>query len=713
MPSLTLQQQYDTDLPKSAPLDSIAQLKQWNASTQDVFNVASVPLRTRPKHSTPNLMLCHDMAGGYKEDFAIQGNNYSTIYNSQYWQYVDTFIYFSHNRVTIPPVNWINACHRNGVSCLGTFIVEGDSGTPELDAFLEGPPELYEDYETDPTRIWSPYYADKLVEIAKFYGFDGWLINIESEFPSFPTAPQLKAQQLTDLIAYLTTRMHKEIPGSSVIWYDSMTIQGEIDYQNNLTKLNDPFFKAADGIFLNYWWTDDYPKESAQLAKSLGRSPKDVYFGTDVWGRGTYGGGQFNSYKGVEASDKGDTSSVLFAMAYTYEHFDKKNFNLYDRLLWMGGDPSEYPPEDPPAEKNEKQEPVSLKHIDTTRHKGIADFDKLRDIPNDWFVSWFDRGYGSAFYFHGERLLLQPWSQLSHQGILPNLDYRKPVDAGNVILHSALSDKDPYMSGTSLWLKSTAGKAAVSKKDVSVPLYQMTFDIRDGLAMKFVYKLTTQVSQIGIYCHLALSPDMVDAWKNAMPHIPLQKSSTGLGVYEIYVGLDGSKNGNDSWVVKDIQTPPLQGSPARRLSSIAVIKEVGWSVRVDPKEEGTSLANLGYISVIPSASVAPLAPTALNLHWQSKEYHAVQGSPDKTLWATLSWTSIIVDGSSKNLAWSETDFFIVSLSDANHTTKVFLGTAFCDKYRISGLGASQMPYVKVEAVDRLGHIKAEGIIALN
>jgi hypothetical protein len=123
---------------------------------------------------------------------------------------------FSHDRVTIPPVNWINTCHRNGVACLGTFIVEGDQ-MGELEMLLCGPPEEPVLGDKDPMRLWNPYYADKLgktrpanenpdllnfissswyiVAIAKYYGFDGWLMNIECSFPPFPTPVQAKTQQ--------------------------------------------------------------------------------------------------------------------------------------------------------------------------------------------------------------------------------------------------------------------------------------------------------------------------------------------------------------------------------------------------------------------------------------------------------------------------------------------------------------------------------------
>ena len=74
-----------------------------------------------------------------------------------------------------------------------------------------------------------------------------------------------------------------------------------------------PFFDACDGIFLNYHWSGAHLAQSAQAA---GRRKFDVYAvristiitsrshlkGVDVFGRGTYGGGGFNSRTAAEAA---------------------------------------------------------------------------------------------------------------------------------------------------------------------------------------------------------------------------------------------------------------------------------------------------------------------------------------------------------------------------------------------------------------------------
>lgn len=97
-------------------------------------------------------------------------------------------------------------------------------------------------------------------------------------------------------------------PNSSIIWYDSVTIEGELKWQNQLNQLNElvseegffswlsrlirPFFKACDGIFLNYTWKPEYLVQSKITA---GQRDRDVYVGVDVFGRGCFGGGGFNT----------------------------------------------------------------------------------------------------------------------------------------------------------------------------------------------------------------------------------------------------------------------------------------------------------------------------------------------------------------------------------------------------------------------------------
>ena len=76
--------------------------------------------------------------------------------------------------------------------------------------------------------------------------------------------------------------------------YDAVTIDGRLEWQNQLNSSNAPFYLKAHAIFTNYTWKEEYVTNSALYSKQLGRQPsKRVIFGTDCFGRGTFGGGGF------------------------------------------------------------------------------------------------------------------------------------------------------------------------------------------------------------------------------------------------------------------------------------------------------------------------------------------------------------------------------------------------------------------------------------
>lgn len=61
-----------------------------------------------------------------------------------------------------------------------------------------------------------------------------------------------------------------------VLWYDSVTVDGELKWQDKLNSKNRLFFDACDGLFTNYCWKDDFPSDCAFEAKAR---RLDVYMG--------------------------------------------------------------------------------------------------------------------------------------------------------------------------------------------------------------------------------------------------------------------------------------------------------------------------------------------------------------------------------------------------------------------------------------------------
>ena len=62
-------------------------------------------------------------------------------------------------------------------------------------------------------------------------GFDGWLLNIENPIEKDHIG------NLLYLVEKLTQSMHEAVPNSEVIWYDSVTIDGELKWQNQLNEV--------------------------------------------------------------------------------------------------------------------------------------------------------------------------------------------------------------------------------------------------------------------------------------------------------------------------------------------------------------------------------------------------------------------------------------------------------------------------------------------
>jgi endo-beta-N-acetylglucosaminidase D len=70
------------------------------------------------------------------------------------------------------------------------------------------------------------FFADKLVSMAKYYGFDGWFFNIECGLDS-----PANAQRMAAFVGYMRQAIKRELGDNAlVIWYDSVTSEGILKY---------------------------------------------------------------------------------------------------------------------------------------------------------------------------------------------------------------------------------------------------------------------------------------------------------------------------------------------------------------------------------------------------------------------------------------------------------------------------------------------------
>ncbi|KAH8922049.1 glycoside hydrolase family 85 protein [Atractiella rhizophila] len=348
--------------------DSLADLDaSWADCVQNTIPT-HLPFAPRAKRNGPKILVCHDYKGGYYE------GQKKREYVFQYWHLIDAFIYFSHHRITIPPPSWLIAAHRNGVQMFGTLILEWEEARADLFRLVLGPaaylPNGNETFD-DPFTGKQPseHYIDKLVSIAAQRGFTGWLVNVELPTGAIRRRPNSSdtylafsyshACLLAKWLDLFRVRMKEKIgEHSCVMWYDSVTKEGRLAWQNAVNSSNTLFYEASDAIFLNYHWTEASLKSTSTAVQELEQSApaaldersssapssdltssspsmeqfhskgtdltsynKPVFVGIDCFGRGVFAGGGFNTGQAIKKILSIDSrlSIALFAPGWTSE----------------------------------------------------------------------------------------------------------------------------------------------------------------------------------------------------------------------------------------------------------------------------------------------------------------------------------------------------------------------------------------------------------
>lgn len=415
----------ENGIPVCSPIQTLNDLLHWEPG-QDSLCISREPLQPRAPHPPrPLTLVCHDMMMGYLEDRFVQSVNKENGYRFFNWQYVDIFVYFSHHFITIPPCGWIISAHRNRVPILGTLITENEKGKNICKQFLSSPSKFMA-------------VADKMIEIAEYYNMDGWLLNIEN------IVHKTQIQHLCDFVSYLKSKMGQRIPNSKVIWYDSVINNGSLCWQNELNEKNMIFFEKSDGLFLNYNWSKENLSKSKQLCTEKSR-PYDVFVGVDVFGRGCYGGGGYNTNKALEVIRTEELSAAIFANGWVYECHESKNYLENETKFW------------------------SLLHGFCPSHCPIA-------LP---LVTSFCHGYGQNYFLNGECISTQEWVSLGLQQLQPV----KCKETNAVVSHMMYLD-DAFLGGGCLLVE----KQTLKKNKNMSSIFSCCIPVTEPLLISYTTK---------------------------------------------------------------------------------------------------------------------------------------------------------------------------------------------------------------------------------
>ena len=425
---------YPSDQPFASywfPLEILS----WSPSTDPdaPYNRSGVPLKNKYVDSitvvNPNARVNEARVNPLSafaptSDNPSQGYLNINFYTFSFWQYVDQLVFWGGSAgeglILAPNPTLIDAAHRNGVKILGNVFF------PPI--VYGGQFQWVNDFLQKSGNIFP--VADKLIEAAEYYGFDGWFINQETAGGNSQTAVNMR-----DFMIYFQENSNLEIE-----WYDAMTESGAVSWQNQLNSQNDWYFQWGDTLvsetmFLNFWWSAAGLNSSRTLAQSLNRSEFELFAGIDVEANG------YNSSINWSAPFPTGlphvTSLGIYRPDWCYNS-SSGLANYYNRssIFWVGwnNDPSNT--------------------TTSNSWKGFANyipaFTTITEIP---FVTNFCTGQGYDFYINGEQLSYPElsttgWNNLSLQDILPT--WRWIVQSSGTKLTPDFDFSDAYYGGNCL-----------------------------------------------------------------------------------------------------------------------------------------------------------------------------------------------------------------------------------------------------------------------
>ncbi|EJD00728.1 uncharacterized protein FOMMEDRAFT_168992 [Fomitiporia mediterranea MF3/22] len=529
MPTISDQEPHSTPSHPNV-FKSLAELDDWTSKPRyqtKLEGLLEYTPRSKPDNpshrNSGKLLVCHDYKGGYSEGPS------SLAYTFNFWDLCDTFIYFSHHRVTIPPPGWVNAAHRQGVKILGVLIFEHEQSMEDtLRLFLGKLPNS----RTRPPALLigdglpvSRYYARILADLAYERGFDGYLLNFEYPLPG--RANQTRA--IETWVSLLNAELKHKVGGhAQTVWYDSVIVTGDLRWQDRLNSRNVSFFLASDTFFTNYTWPPSFPAISAQyllgLAPDLFQGSKktlqDIYIGIDVWGRGCHGGGGFGCFRAAEHIDPAGVglSIALFGPGWSWENDEGKDGWSWktwwerERTLWVGPAIEGAHVEVPDAPQRDGEPPCPH-----GKFRPISDFFQSAPSINPNilpFYTSFCPGVGHGWFVEGRRMMHKNngWTDIDKQTSLGNLLWPRPrVDWEGTDLNiplpktsTILNFDDAFNGGSSVTVRLTGEGGSEEEPSFRcfwIPVQSIALTSGSLYEVELIYK----ISAIGHEFDLALS----------------------------------------------------------------------------------------------------------------------------------------------------------------------------------------------------------------
>lgn len=421
------------------------ELLEANLDEVALYNKSSIPLKARilkdrlsSVNSTQKLdteIVALSIMNSSTSGNIPHGTNQFEANTFSYWQYIDKLVYWGGSAgegLIVPPTPDVtDSAHKNGVPVLGTIFfppVEYGGKTEWIDDFLQRD-------ESGKFII-----IDKLVAVCDKLGFDGWFINQETQLDE---ASQKKVEYATLFQDFL--KQFKEATNGKyeIMWYDAMTVEGEMDWQNQMNDKNKAFVidaegnELADSMFLNFWWTTDklapeeLLKKSNEYAQSVGYNPKKLFAGIDMQANGT---GTPIKWNLLENGDDPLVSIGLYCPSWSFFSAEDINqFHEKESRIYV----------------NEFQDPSKDSQAEGAEWRGLSKFAIEKSVVNSApFTTNFNMGNGYNFFIKGEKVSNLDWNNRSLGDVMPT--YRWIIEGEGNTIKPSIDYANAYYGGNSL-----------------------------------------------------------------------------------------------------------------------------------------------------------------------------------------------------------------------------------------------------------------------
>ena len=451
--------------PKEIKFNSWEDLLKWEpgAREDDAINRGSVALASRrtghlvnEKASKEAKVQALSNTNSKAKDHASVGGEEFKAYAFDYWQYLDSMVFWEG---LVPTPDVIDAGHRNGVPVYGTLFFNWSNSIADQEKFAEA-------LKQDPDGSFP--IARKLVDMAKYYGYDGYFINQETT----GDLVEPLGEKMRQFMLYTKEYAAKVNHPIKYSWYDAMTYNYGRYHQDGLGEYNYQFMQPegdkvpADNFFANFNWDKAKNDYTITTANWIGRNPYDVFAGLELQ--------QGGSYKTkVKWNDILDENGKL-----------RLSLGLFapDTITSLGKTGEDYHKNEDIFFTGYQGDPTGQKPGDKDWY-GIANLvaDRTPAVGNT-FTTSFNTGHGRKWFVDGKVSKDSEWNYRSVSGVLPTWRWWQKSTGDK--LKASYDFEDAYNGGTSL--KFAGDLSGATKQDVN--LYSTRLKVTDTTKLHVAHK---------------------------------------------------------------------------------------------------------------------------------------------------------------------------------------------------------------------------------